>query len=216
MTKLLPKDAPPLVIDTREQLPYEFDHPSIISTLKTGDYSIVGLEDSVAVERKELGDFIGCCTQSRERFERELSRAEGMKRLWIVIEGTLSEITSGAFRSHVSPSAVLGTICAWDLRYASARFVFATNRAAGQKITQRLLIRAWMEAHGPEADPKASKVDESGVQRGSQRGDNEGAKLDRSRQDAVTPDRLDAGDSASRRVPCRRTTGKAGDTRCSA
>ena len=47
-----------VVIDTREQLPYEFED-SITRTLQTGDYSIFGYEDQITVERKTKADAYG-------------------------------------------------------------------------------------------------------------------------------------------------------------
>lgn len=44
-----------ILIDTREQLPYQFEN-SEVGTIPVGDYSICGLENHVAVERKELND----------------------------------------------------------------------------------------------------------------------------------------------------------------
>ena len=139
------EDAPPFVVDTREQAPYSFDRPVEVRGLKTGDYSIVGLEDIFAVERKEINDFVGCCGNSRERFERELSRSEGMRRLWVVIEGTLRDISSGRFRSMISAESVLGSIASWENRFDAVRFVFASDRETGKRFTEKLLLRAWLD-----------------------------------------------------------------------
>jgi len=68
-----------VVCDSREQLPYRFDRWAGVrifrGTLPTGDYSLAGYEDRLAVERKSLEDLLGCLTFGRERFERELRRA---------------------------------------------------------------------------------------------------------------------------------------------
>ena len=62
-----------VAVDTREQKPYRFPH-SEVKTLATGDYSIVGLEDQVAIERKSKEDAYSSLGQGRDRFERELER----------------------------------------------------------------------------------------------------------------------------------------------
>jgi len=76
----LPK--PTLIIDSMEQRPYSF-RPfrkwfSRIERRKlpAGDYSIGGLEDRVAVERKSLQDLFNCCSpyHSREAFVRACER----------------------------------------------------------------------------------------------------------------------------------------------
>lgn len=133
-----------IVIDTREQQPYRFLCESVRSALKTGDYSLIGLETAIAIERKSLNDFIGCITASRERFENELSRADSLERFWVVIEASLTAIEQGLYRSRVKPESVLGTLAAWSNRH-KVSFVFADNRQTGQKMTERLLKHAWLE-----------------------------------------------------------------------
>lgn len=55
-----------ILIDTREQAPYSFqgkyyqDVKIEHGTLQSGDYSLAGLTDKIAVERKELPDLIQC------------------------------------------------------------------------------------------------------------------------------------------------------------
>jgi hypothetical protein len=74
-----------IVVDSREQLPYEFTGmvgqgseslvvPTVVQGLASGDYSIAGMEDQVAVERKSLDDLYGSVTWGRDRFEREIER----------------------------------------------------------------------------------------------------------------------------------------------
>ena len=55
-----------IIIDTREQTPWSFPDGVLIErgTLATGDYTLAGLENIVAVERKSLADFISCCGKS--------------------------------------------------------------------------------------------------------------------------------------------------------
>ncbi len=48
-----------IVIDSREQQPYTFACEVVKAKLDAGDYSVVGFEQRVAVERKSLRDFVG-------------------------------------------------------------------------------------------------------------------------------------------------------------
>lgn len=146
-----PALAPQMVIvqDSREQRPYIFpDLLTIRGTLKTGDYSVCGLESVACVERKELSDFIGVCTHGRERWERELERAGSIKRLWIVIEGSLVQISKHQYRSEANPECIIGSIAAWECRFDPVRFLFCSDRQTGQRITAKLLSRAWKEFSG--------------------------------------------------------------------
>ena len=62
---------PRIAVDTREQMRYIFaDHESYRTTLATGDYSLEGFTDVLAVERKNKFDAWAMLTTERKRFER--------------------------------------------------------------------------------------------------------------------------------------------------
>ena len=75
-----------IIVDNREQRPFSFrgtpyDGVAVeAGTLAIGDYSLAGLTDRAAVERKELADLVACLGRERDRFERELARPHG--RIW--------------------------------------------------------------------------------------------------------------------------------------
>jgi len=65
-------DRVTVVVDTREQEPYTFESGCtevVRRALPAGDYSIEGHEDSVAVERKTLEDFVSTVIRSRKRYD---------------------------------------------------------------------------------------------------------------------------------------------------
>lgn len=98
-----------IVRDSREQSPFHFDDEKFgkvdvqESSLPTGDYSLVGLESRVAVERKSLPDFMASISTGRERFERELARARGLDAFMVVVEAPFSEIVAGNYRGRSNP-----------------------------------------------------------------------------------------------------------------
>jgi DNA excision repair protein ERCC-4 len=110
---------PVIVIDTREQDPLSFTRlQSVRGTLTTADYSVFGLESLFAVERKSIGDLVGCCVgENRERFERELHRLRGFRFKRLLIVGTETEILNGDYRSNIKPAAVMATLGAFEARY---------------------------------------------------------------------------------------------------
>ena len=79
-----------IIRDTREQAPFTFDGYDCevqAGRLTTGDYSLAGIEDRCAVERKSLDDLLGCLTgEGRVRFERELARADVLDSFAVVVE----------------------------------------------------------------------------------------------------------------------------------
>jgi ERCC4-type nuclease len=110
---------PVIAIDTREQVALKFTRlPSVERSLFTGDYSICGLEDSFAVERKSIEDLVGCCMNSnRARFERELRRLRGFRFKCLLVVGSRQDIAAGRYYSRITPKAVLATLGAFEIRY---------------------------------------------------------------------------------------------------
>jgi DNA excision repair protein ERCC-4 len=113
------KVDPVIVIDTREQEPLAFQRlRSVRGTLITADYSILGLENLFAVERKSIADLVACCMgENRERFERELHRLRGFRFKRLLVVGSEEAILAERYRSNIKPQAVLATLGAFEVRY---------------------------------------------------------------------------------------------------
>ncbi len=129
-----------ILIDTREKLPYRFQTSSETGTIPVGDYSIQGLEDYIAIERKELNDLIGCLSKDRSRFERELFKAKALDYFALVIEASLSDIINHNYRSQMEPKAVVQSLLAFSVRYRLPIF-FCENREYGARVTGSLLLK---------------------------------------------------------------------------
>jgi DNA excision repair protein ERCC-4 len=124
------------VIDTREQEPLVFTRfESVRGTLTTGDYSVAGLEELFAVERKSIDDLVGCCMgENRERFERELHRLRGYRFKRLLVIGSRGEIELQRYHSKINPKAVLGSLNAWECRYDVPIVFSQTPEAAALDI----------------------------------------------------------------------------------
>jgi ERCC4-type nuclease len=132
------------VVDTREQEPYVFDAPNatvIRRALPAGDYSVAGLEELVAVERKTLDDFVSTVIHSRARFRRELRRLSGYRTACVVVEANLSEILLGRYRGGAHPNAVLGSALSIILDHRIPVF-FCSSRQAACRFVQAYLLGA--------------------------------------------------------------------------
>lgn len=145
-----------ILIDSREQRPYEFENPSEVKTLSCGDYSIMGLEDYVAVERKTLDDLIGCLTAGRDRFERELFKGRSLDYFCLVIECSLSDLANGNYRSQMGPKSAVQSLLAFSIRYRLPVF-FCENRKYGQRVTESLLCK-----YAREIEQKFNLIQEGG------------------------------------------------------
>ena len=91
---------PVAIVDTREQNPLSFrrfrgwfskiEHRA----LRHGDYSVAGMEDICAVERKDLADLIQSFTTNRAVFINRLRRMSEMPHSLLVVTASLTEIKS--------------------------------------------------------------------------------------------------------------------------
>lgn len=125
-----------IIVDSREQAPFAFRHERFEAKTKpgalaVGDYSLAGLEDRVAVERKSLPDLVACLSRERERFERELARAAALDAFCVVVEASWAELAGGQYRSRLNPHAACQSVLAFAGRYRCP-FLFAGSRAAAE------------------------------------------------------------------------------------
>ena len=137
------------IIDTREQLPLDLSPMKMEKDgLKTGDYSIKGLEKYISVERKSLPDLLQCIGGERERFEREIQRLILMDYSCIVVEASWDDIFEHRFQSEISVNSVVGSIIGWTRvipinmtvnRHFTEMFVSNYLRLCAKKI----LLKSW-------------------------------------------------------------------------
>ena len=138
-----------MVVDSREQRPFTFavaryeDVEIAEGPLNVGDYSLAGLTDKVAVERKELGDLVRCLGRDRARFERELQRGASLDAFCVVIESAWKELAAGQYRSRLNPHAACQSVLAFSGRYR-VPFLFAGSRAGAEYATWGFL-RQYLE-----------------------------------------------------------------------
>ena len=130
-------DWPPqIVVDSREQDPLRFTRLQAVSgTLYSGDYSVAGLEDSFAIERKSVDDLVNCClADQRERFKHELHRLRGYRFKRLLIVGSREDIAAGRYHSRINPKSVLATLGAFEVRYDLPVLFVATPQEAAASI----------------------------------------------------------------------------------
>ena len=153
-----------ILIDTLEQAPLDFSRwPGVtveVGTLNAGDYSLRGLEDRFALERKSLPDLMSSLTTGRERLTRELERLRGYELAALLVEGTLEQVARHEYRSKAAPESVLQTLAAWHVRYGVP--TLWAGSPAGAAYMVRALARWYLldarkrldsiiKAHGEQA-----------------------------------------------------------------
>jgi hypothetical protein len=94
--------------DTREKLGWSFPRSSGCDgtsdrTLKTGDYTIEGMEDRFTIERKGT---VGELAQNlfQDRFRRELDRMEQCEHAYLVLEFSVADVMTFPVNSGIPPS----------------------------------------------------------------------------------------------------------------
>jgi ERCC4-type nuclease len=153
---------PIVLVDTREKEPFPLyaNHPNWIGgekriALKTGDYTVEGMESLLCLERKSLADIVACTMTYRKRFLAVCGRLARFPWKAILIEATLEDIKSGFepfdIPSAVHPNAVCGFLDAIEAKfgipviYTSTEQDLATERAASW--LSKHFTYWWLEQH---------------------------------------------------------------------
>lgn len=132
-----------VVVDTREQAPWVFSSSVRVvrDTVPTGaDYTVLGYESLIGIERKSLQDLVGSLTQGRERFTRSLVALSTRRWRRIIVEAPLSQLLWGDYRSHAHPSSILGSVCSIDVDGIPVSF--ADDAGAAAQLAERWLMKA--------------------------------------------------------------------------
>jgi ERCC4-type nuclease len=147
-----------LLIDTREQAAWDFKGMQadmkdgggtiILKTkragLKTGDYSIEGLEDQVAIERKSLEDFFHCVGSDRSRFENQLERLNALPCGRMVIEADWERMLRGCPNSKLKPKTVVRSVISWQMdAFPNVHWWFMPGKRLAEVVAFRILDRYW-------------------------------------------------------------------------
>lgn len=125
-----------MIRDTREQKGHGWSfgehHPErrpprcdgmVINTLKTGDYSMVGYTDLLAIERKaDFAELWGnYSAQKRPAFEAEMERMSKLKYAYIIIESTLNpdimELSPPQFAKGVPGKSMIRWLMSVSVKY---------------------------------------------------------------------------------------------------
>lgn len=132
-----------IIIDTRETWPLEFSPEirTVRKKLDEGDYSLVGYEDRISIERKTLSDLCGSLGKGRERFERELLRLARYEFAAIIIESNWKTIIRGSFPfSRMKPAPIIGSLMSFVLKHGIFPITAENHEIAGI-LTEKLLLK---------------------------------------------------------------------------
>jgi LSD1 subclass zinc finger protein len=150
---------PTVVIDSAEHMGYKFERftnwfsGTIRKRLPIGDYTLMGMEGEVAVERKTLPDLVNSIIQDRRDFIEKCERLSKFRKKSLIIEGSLSGVKTPYEDSRAHPNAVLGSLIAaqerWDIPiHFLDDFVLAEEFVAS--MLSKYHAYRWLELNGYE------------------------------------------------------------------
>lgn len=116
----------------RQALP--FGDYSAKCELPTGE--TIGLTGAVAIERKmDFDELCNCYCKDRPRFVREFDRAtQAGARLYLLVENAdWEKAYKGEYRSKMTPSALVASMLAWQVRY-NCPILFCAPSTSGKLI----------------------------------------------------------------------------------
>lgn len=136
---------PVVLIDSREQQMLRFERlTSRVCTLVTADYSVAGCERDFGIERKSITDLVQCCCKERRRFEAELARLRAFRFKRLLIVGDENQISTGQYRSHLTPRSVFASLNAWQMRF-DLPFVFSPTPKSAAQLVEVFAVWFWRE-----------------------------------------------------------------------
>jgi ERCC4-type nuclease len=148
---------PVAIVDTREQNPLSFrrfkgwfarvEHRA----LPLGDYSVLGMQDSCVVERKDLADLIQSFTTNRSVFINRLHRMSNLPHSLLVVTAPLSEIKSEYPYRGANPNRITQSLIA-VLAGLRLPFICTDTHELGEEIVASYLYQTflydWLERNG--------------------------------------------------------------------
>lgn len=137
-----------ILIDKREQNPFQFD-PKNIVLLKFGDYASKNESESgrVRVERKSAMDFIGTMSKDEKRFSRELKRASRHDyHIIVVVETSVQKLLNPNYSrfSKANPQFYFHVMRKISQENDNVQFVFSNGREEAKEICRFVLANGDM------------------------------------------------------------------------
>lgn len=132
----------PILIDTREQMPLEFNN-SIKQKLDFGDYTTNGQYYSKTfIDRKSESDFLGTFGSGFDRFKREMDRCISFNSyMFVVVESNITKIKENPRNRKVHLDYVWHNSKELILQYPkNLQIIFAQSRAGSQKLIPKILF----------------------------------------------------------------------------
>ncbi len=149
ITRLIPK--PTVIIDTREKAPFVFTGlDNWIGGIKrqkldVGDYTVLGMEPLLRLERKSLTDLITTLMQWRKRFFKECEALANFRYRALLVEATYEDVKSvydDDLSTRAHPNAVAGSLDAVEARFGIPVIYTSRHRPLAEEKAA-----SWLSKH---------------------------------------------------------------------
>jgi len=110
-----------IIMDTREQIPLFSRLPKGLTvcskTLAVGDYSLLGFQDKIAVERKQISDLVPYCSSDHAATKIKMEKLSKLEWAGLIIEAKESEVGRPYQFSNVSPESIRQALASFSVKY---------------------------------------------------------------------------------------------------
>jgi len=146
------KDPFTIIVDTREQQPWEFGyHETAKKKLDTGDYSMEGFEEILAIERKKSVSELAT-NLSESRFKNVLERLSQIRHPYMVFEFDIDDIYNFPVGSdipkklwgklRISGNYIIKRLIEFQLQY-NIHIVFCGDPSNAERFSVSLMKRIY-------------------------------------------------------------------------
>lgn len=137
-----------IIVDTREQQPWLFEDYAIANKkLDTGDYSIEGLQEIFAIERKKsINEIANNIVEPR--FKDVIARLSQLKYSFILLEFGMTEVLNYPIGSNlpkkmwdkikITPAFIMKNILDWQLKH-NIKVIFCNNASNAEKVAEYII-----------------------------------------------------------------------------
>jgi hypothetical protein len=137
-----------IIIDTREQQPWTFDeHVTANKKLDAGDYSIEGLQEIFAIERKKsINEVANNIVEPR--FKDAIARLAQCKYSFLLLEFGMTEVLNYPVGSNlpkrlwdkikITPAFLMKNILDWQLKH-NIKVIFCNNSSNAEKTAEYII-----------------------------------------------------------------------------
>lgn len=142
-----------VIIDTREQQPWTFSEYVVANKkLDTGDYSIEGLQEIFAIERKKsINEIANNIVEPR--FKDVINRMGQLKYSFFLLEFGMTDVLNYPIGSNlpkrmwdkvrITPAFIMKNILDWQLQY-NIKVLFCNNASNAEKVAEYIMKKIYL------------------------------------------------------------------------